>query len=671
MSAEKISDLLQAAQWFKQQGQVQSAIESLQEAAALDASSVPILYNLANAQKQAGQLVAALANYHAALALNADSPEVNFNLGNTLLELEDYSHAQPFFIKVIALWPHFAPAHSNLGRVFEAQGQFEAALASHQQASSLAPHQALPYINLGNCLVTLGRYGQAEQCFRHALTLQADSVEALCNLGHALQGQERWAEALPYRERALQLAPDSAIILSAVANTLWALGDVAQSIALNRRAVAVQPDLQVANSNLLFVYAYATDMSPQKYRDEACALMSRMVCAVTQQRATQQVWRHAPRQGRRLRVGYLSGDFRTHAVSCFIEEIFAAHDPERVELYAYSNNPTNDDTTQRLRRHTAVWRDVRAMSDESLAGQIRADQVDILIDLSGHNANHRLMAIALRAAPVQAHYLGYVATTGLAEMDYWIADAVLVPEWASAHFCETVWRLPRTWVSYAGRPEAPEVASRAHGQQAVCLGSFNNLAKITPATLALWARVLNAVPNSKLLLKTKAFHEPGNVLRTTAELALYGVSTDRIALRSSVGNWAEHMGMYAEMDIALDPIGSVGGGTTTCDALWMGVPVISLKGEKLAQRMTASMVDALGHPEWAVATEADYIAAVQALANDPVRRQDLRAKQREKMRYSPLCDAVGLSRALEDAYEAMFDHWWDRHLFTTPALTVT
>jgi protein O-GlcNAc transferase len=580
------------------------------------------------------------------------------------LEMGDFSSAEPYFQKVIALWPHFAPAHSNLARVYEVTDRVDAALAFHHKAIALAPQQAMPCINLGNCLVTMGRYPEALQCFQHALMLQPDAVEALCNLGHVLQSLERWRESLIVRERALALAPDSAVILSAVANTLWALGNVTRSIALNRRAVELQPDYQIAVSNLLFICAYATDMTPAAYRDEARDLMARMVRATAHSQVVQATALGppfaviSPRQGRRLRVGYLSGDFRTHAVSCFIEQILAAHDPTRVALYLYSNNPQNDSTTARMRAYAAVWRDVRALSDVALAAQIRADQVDVLIDLSGHNANHRLMAIALRSAPVQAHYLGYVATIGLAEMDYWIADETLVPETAAAHFCETVWRLPRTWVSYEGRPDAPDVSPVDPQNKTVWLGSFNNLAKVNGATLALWAQVLHALPQCKLLLKAKSLHDPEVVQTLTATLQSHGIDPERFALRASVGDWSAHMAMYGELDIALDPIGSVGGGTTTCDALWMGLPVVSLKGEKLAQRMTASMLQALGHSEWAVDSHAAYIDAVRALVCDPVHRKAVRATQREKMRASPLCDSDGLARALEQAYEGMFDRWW-------------
>ena len=220
-----------------------------------------------------------------------------------------------------------------------------------------------------------------------------------------------------------------------------------------------------------------------------------------------------------------------------------------------------------------------------------------MIDLSGHTAHNRLGVFARRAAPVQAHYLGYFASTGLAGMDYWIGDEILTPATTDSHFSEQVWRLPRIWVSYDGRADAPVPDWRPSQGGAVWLGSFNNLGKLTPATLALWAQVLHALPQGKLLLKTKGLSDTGNRQRILEAMSGHGILPDRIELQdsSATPGWPAHMAYYDRLDIALDPVGGVGGGTTTCDALWMGVPVITLEGDRMASRMTASMLDAIGH----------------------------------------------------------------------------
>lgn len=244
-------------------------------------------------------------------------------------------------------------------------------------------------------------------------------------------------------------------------------------------------------------------------------------------------------------------------------------------------------------------------------------------------------------------------------MDYWIADEVLVPAEAQSHFVETVWRLPRVWVSYQGREDSPEVKWKEKEGGEIWLGSFNNLGKLTPETLSLWAKVLHEVPKAKLLLKTKALEEALNRQRIEEAFKAHGIEANRLELRGNTKDWTEHMDLYNQVDIALDPVGGVGGGTTTCDALWMGVPIVTQAGERMVQRMTASMLSALGRPEWVAQSEEDYIPKVRELANDREGRAQAREGQRQRMRQSALCDAKGLAGALEDAYEAMYDRWWE------------
>ena len=284
---------------------------------------------------------------------------------------------------------------------------------------------------------------------------------------------------------------------------------------------------------------------------------------------------------------------------------------------------------------------VTGIPDAALRERIEADGIDVLVDLSGHTAHNRLGVFARRAAPVQAHYLGYFASTGLTEMDYLIGDEILTPAETDSHFSERVWRLPRIRASYEGKADAPLPAWHPAEDGSVWLGSFNNLGKLTPATLALWAKVLHALPQAKLLLKTKELADAGNRRRILDAMAGHGISPDRIELQDSsvTPGWREHMAYYDRLDIALDPVGAHGGYTTTCDALWMGVPVIALEGDRMATRMTASMLNAIGHPEWIARTEAEYVDKVVALARDVEQRKALRSAQRGRMAASPLCDA--------------------------------
>jgi predicted O-linked N-acetylglucosamine transferase (SPINDLY family) len=271
---------------------------------------------------------------------------------------------------------------------------------------------------------------------------------------------------------------------------------------------------------------------------------------------------------------------------------------------------------------------------------------------------------ARRAAPVQVYYLGYFASTGLTEMDYLIGDDILTPPEMDSHFSERVWRLPRIWESYNNKAEAPPVGWRPAQDGSLWLGSFNNLGKLTPATLAIWAKVLHALPQAKLLLKTKELADAGNRRRILDALNGHGVEPGRIELQdwSATPDWHSHMAYYDRLDIALDPVGGMAGGNTSCEALWMGVPVITLLGDRMSSRITATIVNAVGHPEWIARSEADYVDKVVAFAHDVEQRKVLRAGQREQMARSPLCDARGLAMLLEQSYAEMFERWFDEKI---------
>jgi protein O-GlcNAc transferase len=657
MSASQINGLLQAAQGFKQKGQLNRAITCYQEALALDATALPIWYNLANTHKQTGQFAEALEAYQRALSLNPDSPEVNFNLANTLTELNEKAAAYPHYLKVIQAWPQFAPAYSLLGDALEAMDQPHQAVKAHRHAISLAPNDPSPHMHFAAFASNLTYQEEAEASYRRALELRPNSADLLSKLGATQLQQGKLREALDYQNRALAIDPQSPYIMLALAAVSWDLGDIAAAIELHHRAHAVQPDLQPERFNLLFAVAYSGSLTGVDYLACARRLMQDLTASARSKVLARDALLRAPRAGRALRVAYISGDLREHAVSYFLDQLFAAHDHRRADVWVYNNSPLTDAYTDKLRSQVAHWCNTKLMSDDKLAAQIRADEIDVLIDLSGHTGHHRLSVFAQRVAPVQAHYLGFFASTGLDQMDYWIGDEVLTPPEAQSHFSENLWRLPRTWVSYQGREDAPEPDSPNEPDGTVWLGTFNNLVKITDATLLLWARVLQAVPQAKLLLKAKGLGEPLNRERIERLLHGQGIAPSRIELLSATGSWTEHMALYNRLDIALDPIGGVGGGTTTCDALWMGLPVVTLQGDFMAQRMTASMVDALGHPEWIANDEDAYVATVVSLAAQTAHRHSLRRMQRDKMRRSPLCDTVGLAHALEDAYEAMFDQW--------------
>jgi len=572
------------------------------------------------------------------------------SLGAALhLQNKDAEHA---LRRAAQLAPHDAEAQNNLG-VFLKHNEGVEYL---QAAIRLRPKFAEAHFNLGSALAKLRRFDKALESLQRAVQLRPAYAEAHQNIGAVLEGLHRLEEAVASYRRALEIKPDFAEAHSNLGNALKELGRLDDAVASYRRALEIKPDHAVARSNLLFLYGYHALLNPAEYLAQARDWELSCVPAQDRQAACHRFFQHPPLTGRRLKVGYVSGDFRQHAVSYFIEQLFTYHDKARIELFAYSNNAELDAVTERLQALVDHWVSVADISDVAAMERIEADGIDVLIDLSGHTSHNRLGVFARRAAPVQAHYLGFMASTGLTEMDYWIGDKTLTPAETDSHFSEQVWRLPRVWVSYQGKADAPLQNWQPSRDGAIWLGSFNNLGKLTPATLALWAKVLHALPEGRLLLKTKALADAGNRQRILEVFSEHGISQDRIELQdiNATPDWTAHMAYYDRLDIALDPVGGVGGGTTTCDALWMGAPVITLEGDRMASRMTASMLDAIGQPEWIACLEAEYIDKVVTLARDVEQRKTLRSGQRMRMASSPLCDAKGLAACLENAYLEMF-----------------
>ena len=521
--------------------------------------------------------------------------------------------------------PDHADALHYLGVMASQMGNHETAVGLMRRSIDADPSNAVYYNNLGKVLNEQGKLDEAIASCNKALSLKPDYAMAHNNLGVALKEQGRLDEA-------------------------------AES---HRKALSFKPDYAQAYSNLLFLYAYHGLCDSQQYLSEARRWEQACVPTRDRDAARNRPMQRAPLSGRRLRVGYVSGDYRQHAMSYFVERLFGHHDRAQVEIFAYSNNTRRDAVTERIKPLADRWLDIVGMSDAAVRERIEADGIDVLVDLSGHTAHHRLGVFARRAAPVQAHYLGFFASTGLTEMDYWIGDDIVTPATLDGHFSETVWRLPRVWVSYDGKADAPSVDWQPAQDGNICVGSFNALGKLTPSTLSLWARVLHALPEARLLLKTRQLSDAGNRERIFDAMAAQGIARDRIDLHDSAitPDWTSHMAYYNKLDIALDPVGGLGGATTTCDALWMAAPVVTLIGDRMASRTSASMVTALGNPEWIAQSEAEYIDKVVALARAVEHRRKLRATQRRRMAKSALCDARDFAANLEDAYHEMFERW--------------
>jgi protein O-GlcNAc transferase len=644
-----------------EQGKPDEAVVSLHRAISLRPDFAKAHYNLGKALHAQDKRDEAIESYRRALSLKPDYAEALCNLGAVLKEQGKLDEASACLHRALALEPDLAVAHNNLGAVLKEQGRLDEASACVHRALALEPDLAIAHGNLGVILKEQGKLDEAVLSLQRAISLDPDMGDAYCNLGIVLHKLGNGEAAITSYRNVLARKPEFAEAHMGLANILSDQDQIDLAIESYRRAIALKPDFADAYYNLLFVYGHQSWLAPQEYLRQARGWEMNCLSALERQVARSRAFQRPPLAGRRLKVGYVSGDFFAHAASNFTAPLFRHHDRARLEIFAYSNSSVRDAMSERLQDLADHWTTLVGMSDTAIRERIEADGIDVLIDLSGHTARNRLKVFALRAAPVQAHYLGFFASTGLTEMDYWIGDDILTPPETDGHFSEQVWRLPRTWVCYEGKAGAPPSSWRPAADGSVWLGSFNRLSKLTPATLTLWAGVLHALPEGRLLLKTSALADAGNRQRILDAFVNQGVAASRIELQDHriTPSPLDHMAYYDRLDIALDPAGAVGGGTTTCDALWMAVPVVALIGDRMASRMTASMLNAVGHPEWIARSEAEYIEKIVALARNVDHRKDLRLTLRGEMSRSPLCDARDLATKLENAYCEMFERWFD------------
>ena len=602
---------------------------------------------------------AAEAAWRAALALRADHPGAALNLGNLLAQRKDWSGA----LAVYAHTPGSAAALVGAAACLIALDRPDEAQAKARAATALEPANAAAWRNLGIALAARGRIDEALAAYGHAgddietrivtgaalsqahryaqaaaLLGQATQdapgrFDAWLNLGVAEAGRGRYAAARDAFAQARAIEPHSGKALANLANAELYCGDAAAARPLYAAARAAAPDDPVAASTALYAANYDDAL------DAASVFEAHRAWGSTQPTVPRPKYRGGER---RIRVGYVSGDFNHHSCAFVLDAMLPHHDRSAFEIHAYSNTVREDAVTQRLRASIDKWHHIVGIGDDALATQVAADGIDVLVDLSGHTQGNRMGLFARRPAPVQATWLGYPATTGLPAMDARLVDAVSDPDDGSC--VERVVRLPGGFLAFT--PPPGPAPSREAGPPT--FGSFNNVAKLGPRTVACWAALLREVPDARLLLKGLSFEDPGIVARYRSLFAAHGIAPERLDLIGWVAGSGGHLPLYARIDVALDPF-PYNGTLTTLEALWMGVPVVTLRGDRHAARVGASILTHLGRSDLVVADEAAYVKR----AADLVRAKTDRASLRAALAASPLMDGARLARELEAAYTAL------------------
>ncbi|WP_322089295.1 tetratricopeptide repeat protein [Burkholderia sp. BCC1999] len=622
-----------------------AAMLSCAQALALRPDYAPAYNNLGNALRDKGEADAAARAYEKAIALDPAYAEACFNLGNVCGAQRRHVDAIAHYHRAIALQPGLHAAHYALGMLLLERGELDAAIASLACAAESGDVDRL--FGLAAALDRAGDLDGVVASLRRALAVAPDRAELHHHLAQTLARQGKRREALDSCRIALSLPNPTAQMHAVMGDILCALWHLDAGLASYDRALDLDPAFRNAHSGRMFHAAGTDRLSPAQLRERACAFGARMAA---------QAWphRHAPRaaNGRALRVGFVSGDLKSHPVAVFLLSVVAALDPSRVELAAYATQPVEDDTTAALKRHFALWRDLTPLDDRAAADLIAADRIDVLVDLSGHTASNRLPLFAWKPAPVQATWLGYFATTGVAAIDYVIGDRYVLPAHEAPHFVERPWRLPDSYLCFTPPALPLDVGPLpAEGNGYVTFGCLNNANKIGEPVVALWARVLHAVPGSRLLLKSAQLDEAALRTSLAARFAAHGIPAERLLLRGGSKRLA-HIGTFNDIDIVLDPF-PYPGGTTSMEGLWMGAPFVTRRGDRFLSHIGESILHTLDMPEWIADGDDDYVAKAAAFAQDLPRLAAVRAGLRERLLRSPLCDAPRFARHLETAFAQM------------------
>jgi predicted O-linked N-acetylglucosamine transferase (SPINDLY family) len=674
---------LELAWKYYRAGQLREAEQLYLQLLQVDAGQADASHMLGLIAGQSGQYALAVDYLQAAIRLKPDFADARNNLGNVFILQSKLPEAVECFREAVRSRPDFAAAHNNLGNALRQLGYVDLAVASLREALRLRPDyeearrnlslalqaqeqrdaearsfgvgnrpdDAEIYFNRALALSQQGKYEEAATNYQQALRLRPGSAGAHNNLGNIFVRQGKFPEAVESFRQALACKPDFAQAYGNLGDALRELGFLDESLAAHRSALTLDPTVAFIHSSMILTLNYHPGYDAGAIKEE-CARWNRTHAEPLKQ-LIQPHANHADPE-RRLRIGYVSGDFREHVDAFFLNPLLSSHDHEHYEIVCYANVQRPDAMTERLRGYADLWRSTVELADQQVAELVRSDQIDILVDLEMHAAHNRLLVFARKPAPVQAAWLGYPGTTGLSTMDYRLTDPYLDPPGLfDAFYSEKSIRLPETFWCYDPLIDGLAVnALPALETGNITFGCLNGISKINEGCLALWADVLRKVPGSRLLLRAPRGRAWEWIIATFQK---EGIALSRIELLENMPR-PEYLATYQRIDLGLDPL-PYNGHTTSLDAFWMGVPTLTLLGQRVVGRAGYSQLCNLGLSELAAQTREEYVELVASWAGDLSRLQQLRACLRERMRQSPLMDGKRFARHMEEAYRHMWQRW--------------
>tara|TARA_R110001592_G_scaffold336019_1_gene621105 strand:+ start:368 stop:2482 length:2115 start_codon:yes stop_codon:yes gene_type:complete len=608
--------------------------------------------NLGVILQEQGKLEDAHRVYLKILKMKPDYAEAHCNLGLILKDLGQTDKAISSLKRAIEINPEHVNAYNGLGVICRSRHQNHDAINFYQKVLALAPNSSEAYNNLGNALSDLEKYDEAVNSFSKAIQLNPGYADAYSNLGKIYEKNGHLKQAQEYFIKALTIKPNNPGFVFNMGRNFSAKGEHLEAAKYYKKALKLDPNYTVVKSNLLQLMNYTNYFSREEVFQQHCDWQKNVIAALPSKRPKPRI--NTNIKNRRTRIAYISPDFRQHSVCYFFEPLLFNHDTESYEVFCYYNNTIEDDHTLKLKGRSEHWRDISKLSDNEVVNSIVKDGIDILVDLAGHTADNRLKVFVYRPAPIQVAWLGYPNTSGLSDMDYRLTDAQADPVGKADDFhTEKLIRLPHGFLCYQGNTSLGFKPTLPFQKNAyITFGSFNNLTKVTDEVLEVWSKILLGVPNSKLLLKYSQLADQDTRDRIVTFFECLGVGSNRLELLGKIDDPNEHLALYENIDIGLDPF-PYNGTTTTMEALWMGVPTITLAGDRHASRVGVSILTSVGLEKFIASDELSYIELAISLANQPVYLSEVRSSLRERTMNSDLCNASQFAHDIETVYDSL------------------
>jgi protein O-GlcNAc transferase len=602
-----------------------------------------------------GQLDDAISCYQETLKLNFRHFGLFNNLGLALQDKGQLDEAMLCYQEALKLNPEFAEAYYNLGNIFIDKKQLDLAVFNYRKSLLINPHYAEAYNNLGFIFKTKGQYHEALSCYKQALQYKPKSADVYFNLGTVLLIEDQLVEAISSFKKAIEINPKMLQPYKMLGHLLHTIGETTEAETQIRHVLEIDP-ADADSYSLFLLYMHYNPLYEAKtifhehlqFAKHCAESLSDAIVAHTNDRSPT----------RRLRVGYVSPDFRKQSVGFFIEPILASHNHHDFEIFCYHNLSDEDEMTERMKGYADHWRNIVDISDDEVSELVRNDNIDILVDLSGHTGSGRILVFAHKPAPVQISWIGYPNTTGLSTMDYKIVDNFTDPAGMTDHlYTEKLIRLPASFLCYLPYKDSPEVGELPAVKNGfITFGSFNILAKISPEVIRVWSDILRTIPNSRLIMKARNLHDSPTVRSFLNHFTEQGIDSERIELISRTPTYREHLAIYNRIDIALDTF-PYNGTTTTFEAMWMGVPVVTLEGETHVSRVGVSLLTNVGLRDLVGKTKEHYTDITIDLANHLNTLHSLRNSLRQRMKQSPLTDIKQFTMNIEDIYRQIWKIW--------------